>query len=92
MAKQEGTTIGFVYDLPELVLSEERIRLTVPEGETGTFTFFVSASDGSRIHGLAASDEPRIRLDSADFEGENCRLSEPWILPDGSRGRALRGR
>ena len=91
MAKQEGTTIGFVYDLPELVLSEERIRLTVPEGETGTFTFFVSASDGSRIHGLAASDEPRIRLDSADFEGENCRLSGTVDLTGWKPGESFEG-
>ena len=91
MAKQEGTTIEFVYDLPELELSEERIRLTVPEGETGTFSFSVSASDGSRIHGLAISDEPRIQLDSADFEGENCRISGIVDLTGWMPGESFEG-
>ncbi|MDD7048385.1 MAG: DUF5717 family protein, partial [Lachnospiraceae bacterium] len=91
MAKQEGTTIEFVYDLPELELSEERIRLTVPEGETGTFSFSASASDGSRIHGLAIADEPRIQLDSADFEGENCRISGIVDLTGWMPGESFEG-
>nr|WP_027870987.1 DUF5717 family protein [[Eubacterium] cellulosolvens] len=75
MSRQEGTkTAGFTYDLPELVPSETEIRLRVQEGTRRRTSIRLKASDGSAIRGSVYTDEQRIDIERAAFEGEDCDI------------------
>lgn len=75
MSRQEGTkTAGFTYDLPELVPSETEIRLRVKENTKRRSSIRLKASDGSVIRGSVYSDDLRIDIEDAAFEGDDCEV------------------
>ncbi len=59
---------------PVLKVSPETVELRIPEGKQYRGAVTVGAEDGSRVRGLAVSEDHRILMANEKFSGNTCDL------------------
>ena len=64
----------FEYAKPALILSEEKVELTVMEGEDFEGSFTIENQKGIKLRGLVYSTHPRMEVLTPQFEGEQVRI------------------
>ncbi len=64
----------FEYQLPEILLSEERLRIAAVAGETYRGSFIVKNSKGSRMKGVLYSSSRLFVLSEDKFVGEEITI------------------
>ena len=64
----------FVYEVPRLCFSEEKICVEINEGEKYQGELSFSASDESSIRGMIASSSRRVVLGERKFTGRNVKI------------------
>ena len=64
----------FEYEVPQLLLSAERIEESTKPGENIRGELVLAAEDGSRIKGIAYSSHRRLLLGKERFSGEKVTI------------------
>ncbi|MBQ0059200.1 MAG: hypothetical protein KBS83_04480 [Lachnospiraceae bacterium] len=68
---RNGTYEPFV---PQLIVSPDRIEISLARHEAYDFTLHVGTEEDSRINGYISSDDPRLFTEDTSFEGTSCAL------------------
>jgi len=71
---QKTVRAGYVYRLPKMVASPEKISLSIQAGKTTDAEFSIHAEDGSLIAGKVFSGSGRITFEKDAFEGRECEI------------------
>lgn len=65
---------AFEYDQPALSVSEEKLLLTVTEGQEYTGEFEITSKNHIPVRGVVYSTHPRMECLTPQFEGEQVRI------------------
>lgn len=64
----------FEHEKPVLLLSTDRIEVTVPEGEDYEGEFLITVTNGMKIKGLVYSSNPHMECLTPQFQGDEVRI------------------
>jgi len=81
----------FEYQLPDIILSEEKIERTVAAGRTHRGTFIISNSKGSRMKGVLYSSSRLLTLENDKFIGEENEISYEFSAEYMNNGDVITG-
>lgn len=81
----------FEYELPGIILSEERIVRTVEAGKRFHGSFTVANTEHSFIKGLIYSDSKHVELKQHDFAGEESVIEYEIRAEYADAGEVLKG-
>lgn len=82
----------YLEELPELVLSGERLTFSVPEGTVGHGVLEFSADRDVPVEGLIQSGSTRIVLAEGTFAGRKCRIEFGLDARGLKRGDSFKGK
>lgn len=76
----------FDYELPDILLSQERIRITVEAGAVFFGSFMISNSQEKEMRGVIYSSSPQFRLTNAMFIGKNKEIQYSYNAKKAAAG------
>lgn len=82
---------NFEYQLPEILLSEEKLQIAAVAGDTYRGSFIVSNSQGSRMKGVLYSSSRLFVLSEDKFVGEEVTINYSFIAEYMEPGERLEG-
>lgn len=81
----------FTYQVPDIILSEEKIEMTVESGKTFQGSFSIKNSDNSSMKGILYSNNKRFQLLEENFIGEENLIYYEINMEHLNSGEVIKG-
>ena len=82
---------NFQYELPEILLSRDKIELCVEEGKLYKDSLFIRNQENIKMKGLIYCTCPYVKTESKSFVGEECSIGYSVCVKGKKVGEAITG-